>query len=239
MERTLDVMNEHLKTRTFFVTERITLADISVATVTQKACGMVMDAKRREKYPNLIRHMETVINQPDLKSVYGETQYTEKQMTFVPPPKEKKEKAPAQPKAEKKPKKEVETDDEEEPDVPPEPKQKNPLDDLPKSAFNLEDWKRAYSNKETRGPDGALEWFYNKCGVAATSYRGLTMSIVTTPLDSPSGRWTSNITTSLPKFSCLPTRSVASSTVSRRPVNTSLGPSVYLAPQTIASSLVF
>jgi len=37
---------------------------------------------------------------------------------------------------------------------------KNPLDDLPKSTFNLEDWKRAYSNKETRGAGGAIEWFY-------------------------------------------------------------------------------
>jgi len=37
---------------------------------------------------------------------------------------------------------------------------KNPLDDLPKSSFNLEDWKRAYSNKDTRGKDGALEWLY-------------------------------------------------------------------------------
>ncbi|KAJ3506027.1 hypothetical protein NMY22_g17381 [Coprinellus aureogranulatus] len=60
------------------------------------------------------------------------------------------------PKAAPKPK----DDDEEEPDVPAEPKAKNPLDDLPKSTLNLEDWKRAYSNKETRGADGAIEWFY-------------------------------------------------------------------------------
>lgn len=43
--------------------------------------------------------------------------------------------------------------------VPAEPKAKNPLDDLPKSAFNLEEWKRQYSNLET--PD-ALKWFYEK-----------------------------------------------------------------------------
>ena len=193
MERTLNVLNDHLNTRTFFVTERITLADISIAAVTQKACVMVLDAKRRTKYSNLIRHMETVINQPDLKSVYGETQYTEKQMTFVPPPKEKKEKAPAQPKVGKKPKKEIEDEDEEEPDGPPEPKAKNPLDDLPKSTFNLEEWKRAYSNKETRGSDGALEWFYNKCVIAKTPYHRLTVLIVMTPPGSPPGKWTSNI----------------------------------------------
>jgi len=33
------------------------------------------------------------------------------------------------------------------------------LDDLPKSAFNLEEWKRQYSNLDT--PD-ALKWFYEK-----------------------------------------------------------------------------
>ncbi|KAJ7709283.1 hypothetical protein B0H16DRAFT_1280976, partial [Mycena metata] len=37
---------------------------------------------------------------------------------------------------------------------------KNLLDDLPKSTFNLEDWKRVYSSKEVRGAGGSLEWFY-------------------------------------------------------------------------------
>jgi elongation factor 1-gamma len=119
------------------------------------------------KYPHLIRHFETIINQPKLKDIFGEPQYIEKVAQFVPPAKEKREKAPAPPKVEKKPKpkveeKEKEDEEEEEPLVPAEPKVKNPLDDLPKSTFNLEDWKRAYSNKDTRGPDGSLEWFYQK-----------------------------------------------------------------------------
>jgi len=99
-----------------------------------------------------------------LKEIFGNVEYTEKPIAFTPPPKEKKDKpaqpaAPAAPKAEKKPKKE-EVDEEDEPLVPAEAKVKNPLDDLPKSTLNLEDWKRAYSNKDTRGPNGALEWFY-------------------------------------------------------------------------------
>jgi elongation factor 1-gamma len=44
--------------------------------------------------------------------------------------------------------------------VPAEPVAKNPLDDLPKSNFNLEQWKRQYSNLDTRGE--ALPWFYEK-----------------------------------------------------------------------------
>jgi elongation factor 1-gamma len=109
--------------------------------------------------------METVVNHPKLKGIYGETQYIEKAAQYVPPPKEKKETKPAPPaapKAEKKPKAKAaeEDDDDDEPLVPEEPKAKNPLDSLPKSTFNLEDWKRTYSNKETRGADGAIEWFY-------------------------------------------------------------------------------
>ena len=101
-----------------------------------------------------------------MKEVFGEIQWCEKAIQFVPPAKEKKEAKPAaeKPKAEKKPAKKEEEDDDEDDDLVPkeEPKGKNPLDLLPKSTFNLEDWKRAYSNKDTRGADGSLEWFYQK-----------------------------------------------------------------------------
>ncbi|CAL1698431.1 unnamed protein product [Somion occarium] len=164
--RSLNTLEKHLSTRTFLVNERITLADITVASVIQRAVSLVIDAPLRAKLPSIIRHLETVVNQSAIKPIFGEIQYAEKAIQFVPPPKEKKEPklaaaaAPkAEKKAEKKPKKE---EDEEEDDLVPkeEPKAKNPLDFLPKSTFNLEDWKRAYSNKDTRGPGGALEWFY-------------------------------------------------------------------------------
>ncbi|KAF4611842.1 hypothetical protein D9613_003772 [Agrocybe pediades] len=161
--RTLNTLEAHLASNTFFVGERITLADLYIATLIQKAVALTIDAPLRAKYPNVIRHFETVVNQPKLKEIFGETTYAEKAIQFVPPPKEKKEAkpaAPAAPKAEKKPKAKADDDDDDEPAVPEEPKAKNPLDDLPKSTFNLEDWKRAYSNKETRGAGGAIEWLY-------------------------------------------------------------------------------
>ena len=123
---------------------------------------MTIDASLRAQLPNVMRHFETIVNQPSMKEVWGEVTYIDKALQYVPPPKEKKEPKPAAapaPKAEK-PKKEAE---EEEDDIPrDEPKAKNPLDSLPKSKFNLEDWKRAYSNKDTRGAGGSLEWFYEK-----------------------------------------------------------------------------
>jgi len=160
----LTIIEKHLSTRTYLTSERITLADISLAAELQSALSTTVDAGLRAKLPNVVRHYETIVNQPTLTSVFGSTAYVEKALQYTPPPKEKKEKAPAapaQPKAEKKPKKEEVYDDDED-DKPYEeaPKEKNPLDLLPKSTFNLEDWKRAYSNKETRGSGGALEWFY-------------------------------------------------------------------------------
>ncbi len=161
----MTTVENHLATRTFLVGERITLADITLASVVQRASPIVLDAETRKNFPNAFRHAETIVNQPSLKEIFGPIEYPEKALQFVPPAKEKKEPKPAAaptPKAEKKPKKEENDDDDDDLVPKEEPKAKNPLDSLPKSSFNLEDWKRAYSNKETRGPGGSLEWFYQK-----------------------------------------------------------------------------
>jgi elongation factor 1-gamma len=160
IERALKVLEDHLQTRTFFVGERITLADFVVASIIFRGTDIYIDKAVRDAHPNLIRHMETIINQPKVAGIFGKPAMIETAIQYVPPPKEKKEPKPQAAPKEKKPKKEEADDDDDEPSVPPEPKVKNPLDDLPKSQFNLEDWKRAYSNKDTRGPDGSLEWFY-------------------------------------------------------------------------------
>ena len=166
LNRGLQTAEKHLSTSTFLVTERITLADITLASVIGRGTTFAIDAPLRAQIPNVIRHLETVVNQPSLKAIFGAPQYVEKALQFTPPPKEKKEPKPAPPpapKAEKKPKaKEVEEDDDIDLAPKEEPKAKNPLDSLPKSSFNLEDWKRAYSNLDTRGPGGSLEWFYKK-----------------------------------------------------------------------------
>ncbi|KAG5723554.1 Elongation factor 1-gamma, partial [Termitomyces sp. T112] len=168
--RALKTLNAHLATRTFFVGERITLADVYIAGILLRASEVTVDVSVRSEITHLARHLETVANQPQIKDIFGPVKYVEKALQYVPSPKEKKEPKPAAapaPKAEKKPKeKEV---DEEEPDVPAEPKVKNPLDDLPKSAFNLEDWKRQYSNNDTRGAGGSLEWFYKNFDAAGFS----------------------------------------------------------------------
>jgi len=100
--------------------------------------------------------------------------FVETQPIYQPPVKESKKEpkakeakaadaSPKPPKAPKAAKPKAEDEDEQsegENLYPAEPKVKNPLDDLPKSAFNLEEWKRQYSNLDTRKE--ALPWFYEK-----------------------------------------------------------------------------
>ncbi|KAF5349065.1 hypothetical protein D9757_012202 [Collybiopsis confluens] len=161
-QRTLTTLNTHLTKNTYLVGERITFADLALASYVHRAVNLSIDAPLRAQFPAVVRHLETIVNQPKIKEVFGEIKYIEKAVQFAPPPKDKKEAAPAAPKEpkDKKPKAKEPDDDEDEPLAPAEPKVKNPLDDLPKSSFNLEDWKRAYSNKDTRGKGGALEWLY-------------------------------------------------------------------------------
>ncbi|KAG8997509.1 hypothetical protein FRB94_007633 [Tulasnella sp. JGI-2019a] len=163
----LDIIENHLKTRTYFVGERITLADISIASECKALFASLGDAQLRAKIPNTLRFFHTIANHPKIKPVFGEPVLIEKGMQYTSPPKPMKEKAPAaaappKEKAAPKPKPAADDDDDDEPAAAEEPKPKNPLDLLPKSEFNLEDWKRAYSNMDTRGAGGSVEWFYGK-----------------------------------------------------------------------------
>ena len=85
--RTLNTLKAHLSSRTFFVGERITLADIFVANVIQKSVGVTIDTPLCAKLPNFIRHLETIVNQPKLEEIFCETEYMEKAIQFVPPAK--------------------------------------------------------------------------------------------------------------------------------------------------------
>lgn len=78
---------------------------------------------------------------------------------YTPPKKEAKPAkapTPAAPKADKKPAKEEEEEDEPKPEV----KAKHPLEALSKPSLILDDWKRKYSNEDTRSV--ALPWFWEQ-----------------------------------------------------------------------------
>jgi elongation factor 1-gamma len=87
--RGLYTLEKHISSRTFFVGERITLADIYIATMVLKACNSNIDTPTRAKIPNLMRHLETIINQPALANVFPPLKELEKAPVYVAPKKEK------------------------------------------------------------------------------------------------------------------------------------------------------
>lgn len=74
--------------------ERITLADLVVAATVQRAFFCNVGAAERAKIPHVVRFVNTIVNQPAIKSIFEGAEYVEKARQYVPPPKEKKEPKP-------------------------------------------------------------------------------------------------------------------------------------------------
>ncbi|GAA5856095.1 hypothetical protein JCM8547_002977 [Rhodosporidiobolus lusitaniae] len=155
----LEYLEKALATRTFLVGERVTLADIFVASALFRGFENVLDAEWRKANPNTVRFWQTVLHQPQFFEVLGgEPTPVETAVVYTPPKKEAKPKAEApapKPKAEKK-------EAEEEPAAPAEPKAKHPAEALgPASSFPLDEWKRQYSNNDTPVAMKWLDEHYN------------------------------------------------------------------------------
>ena len=127
---------------------------------------------------NATRWFTTIVNQPNFLAVKGTTTLADK--VAVPAKKEEKPKKEAKPKAEPKPKEEkpkkeakAQDDEEEEEEGEKEEKKKNPLDNLPKSTLVMDEWKRMYSNNDTKTV--AMPWFY-------TNYDPAGMLLLSRPL---------------------------------------------------------
>ena len=155
---TVGVLENHLLINTYLVGERLTLADIFTTAIVARAFEHFFDKEWRQLNPNVTRWYETVHNQPYYTAISGTPKFIDEAKKNQPPKKE------AAPKKEKEaaPKKETpkakEVDPEEEEEDKPAPKPKHPLEALPKPTLVLDDWKRKYSNEETR--EVALPWFW-------------------------------------------------------------------------------
>ncbi|KIW17213.1 hypothetical protein PV08_04404 [Exophiala spinifera] len=150
----LKVLEQHLLVHTFLVGERLTLADLFTASQIARGFQYVLDKAWRSENPNTTRWYETIVNQPIWKAIIEQPIFIEEAVKYTPPKKEPKPAKAAAPAA-KKPAKEEEEEEEE---VKPEVKPKHPLEALPKPTLILDDWKRKYSNEETR--EVALPWFW-------------------------------------------------------------------------------
>lgn len=153
LESYAQFFEQRLEEFTYLVGERITLADIIAASAWEKVLTALCGPEFRNKHPYLIRWFTTVSASPYVKSVWGDLKFAEKAMEAPKKAKaEKPKKAaePAKPAAKK----------EEPKDAPPaeQKKPKHPLEALGKSSFILDEWKRKYSNEDTRPV--ALPWFW-------------------------------------------------------------------------------
>ena len=154
----IKVLEDYLLVNTYLVGERLTLADLFVTGIVARGYQFVFDKSFRGKFTNLTRWYETIYNQPIYSEVAPKLEYIDEAIKYQPPKKDvpKKEqssKGAAIAKTNK-------GDDEEEEDKPA-PKPKHPLEALGRSTFVLDDWKRKYSNEETR--EVALPWFWENC----------------------------------------------------------------------------
>ena len=153
--KAIHALEQHFLAHTFLVGERITLADLFTASLIARGFEYVLDKQWREENPNTTRWYETVTAQPMWRAVVEKPIMIEEAVKYTPPKKEAKPKAEAPkaaPKAEKKAEKKPKDEEEDDDDEPRQeaPKQKHPLEALPKPTLILDDWKRKYSNEETR-----------------------------------------------------------------------------------------
>ncbi|KAF2124828.1 hypothetical protein P153DRAFT_301715 [Dothidotthia symphoricarpi CBS 119687] len=154
--KAVNVLEEHLATRTYLVGERLTLADLFATSILARGFQYFFDAKWREENPNVSRWYETIYNQSSYSAVAPKYELIKEAIKNAAPQKPKEDKPKKeQAKAAPKPKKE---EAEEEEEAAPAPKAKHPLEALPRATFVLDDWKRKYSNEETR--EVAIPWFW-------------------------------------------------------------------------------
>lgn len=159
VKKILAYLDTHLLTKTYLVGERVTLADIAVFTVLLPLYKLVLEPSFRNPYVNVNRWFDTLAHQPQFQKVLGDIKLCEKMAQFdanlyaeVQGKSAKKgaEKKEAKPKAEQKPKEAKPKEEDPEDDVDPllaEPPKKDPFEVFPKGTFNMDNFKKVYSNE--------------------------------------------------------------------------------------------
>ncbi|EEB06945.1 translation elongation factor EF-1 gamma subunit [Schizosaccharomyces japonicus yFS275] len=147
-----DFLNKELADKTYLAGDRLTIGDIFVASFLNALFRTVFTKAELAKYGNVQRYFTTMYYQTGLDSLHGELTIVD---TSIPVPKVEKPKA-EKPKAQKKAAAEKPKPAAAEQAAP---KPKHPLAGLPNGNFNIEEFKRVYSNKDTRGE--ALPYFFD------------------------------------------------------------------------------
>jgi len=163
----LEAMEEHLRFRTFFVGEKITLADIALASALHYPMTMVLDADARGPFPCVTRWFQTCVNQPEFVAEVGEVVMCTKRMFADGDSKTGGKKAGGKKAGGKKgdkkgDKKGADASAAAAPAPAPAPKKvkaKKWYEELEPSTMDLEDFKRFYSNAPTDEETGDRDYF--------------------------------------------------------------------------------
>lgn len=155
IKKALQVLENHLLLRTYLVGDRITLADITVASSLVYAMKFIFDAGFRKQFPCVVRWFLTLVNQPTFQSVVGDVPLCDKMMTAAGDNSTPKT-------AKKDSKKKASTKKEAAPVEPAKPKKvEHPLAVLNRekpTSMILDAWKVQYSN--TKPLVKAMDWFW-------------------------------------------------------------------------------
>lgn len=163
--KALSVLNDHLLDKTYLVGDSITLADICVVSTLLYPFKLVCDKSFLKPYGNVVRWFSTCVNQTEFKAVVGEVVMCKKELTA---PGQEGPKGGAGSKEDskkknkggsgKKDKKEKAADA-----PPPAPKKtEHPykiMDKEKPSKFNMDAWKKQYSNAATY--EAAMNYFWD------------------------------------------------------------------------------
>merc|ERR1719510_2253851 len=161
IKKAMTALNEHLLHHTFLVGERVTLADIVVACTMLSLYQNVLDPGFRKAFGNVNRWFTTVVNQPQVLKVLGSVKLAEKMAEFDAKKfaDMKKSTGAGDSASGGKKEKKKEPEPEEEPLALEKPKEKDPFAAMPKGTFDMDDFKRFYSNNDE---DKSVPYFWEK-----------------------------------------------------------------------------
>jgi len=163
----LNLLNSHLLSRTFLVGERISLADIVVTCNLLRLYEHIMDKEFRSAFVHVNRWFDTIVHQNEVKSVIGDFKWCTKMAVFDNKKfaevqaqlhggdaKKSNKKEKAEKKEKPAPVKKEEKKEEEEPKPKP---SGDPISSLPAGSFNMDEFKRFYSNNDE---NLSVPWFW-------------------------------------------------------------------------------
>jgi len=173
LKKALEVLDTHLLHRTYLVGDKITLADITVASALVYPMKMLLDPAFRKPFANVERWFCTCVNQAQFKAVVGDVPLCKKMLqaegdTSAPAPAAKQQGGGKKKKGGKKEKKAAVQS---EAAKAPKPAKKalHPLAELNKkkpAKVHIDEWKKTYKNcpNDGTGYVGACTKFWDMMG---------------------------------------------------------------------------